>query len=117
MLRVARRLGLSRAVTISTTFLGAHAVPPEYSGRADDYIDLVCERMLPALHDEGLVDAVDVFCDSIGFDLAQSERVMHAATRLGLKVKMHAEQLSRSEERRVGKECVSTCRARWWPYH
>lgn len=94
MLRVARRLGQARSVTVSTTFLGAHAVPPEYAGRADDYIALVCEQMLPALHDEGLVDAVDVFCEGIGFSLAQSERVLQAAQRCGLPVKMHAEQLS-----------------------
>lgn len=94
MLRVARRLGQARNVTVSTTFLGAHAVPPEYAGRADDYIALVCEQMLPALHDEGLVDAVDVFCEGIGFSLAQSERVLQAAQRCGLPVKMHAEQLS-----------------------
>lgn len=94
MLRVARRLGQMRPVTVRTTFLGAHALPPEYAGRADDYIDLVCQRMLPALQDEGLVDAVDVFCEGIGFSLAQSERVLQAATQRGLPVKMHAEQLS-----------------------
>ncbi|WP_345796589.1 imidazolonepropionase [Castellaniella sp. MT123] len=94
MLRVARRLGEARPVTVRTTFLGAHALPPEYAGRADDYIDLVCNVMLPALDDEGLVDAVDVFCEGIGFSLAQSERVLQAATRRGLAVKMHAEQLS-----------------------
>ncbi|WP_322998819.1 imidazolonepropionase [Castellaniella sp.] len=94
MLRVARRLGDARPVTVRTTFLGAHALPPEYAGRADDYIDLVCDVMLPALHDEGLVDAVDVFCENIGFSLAQSERVLQAATQRGLAVKMHAEQLS-----------------------
>jgi imidazolonepropionase len=94
MLRVARRLGEARPVTVATTFLGAHAVPPEYAGRADDYVELVCERMLPALHDEGLVDAVDVFCEGIGFSLAQSERVLRAAQRRGLPVKVHAEQLS-----------------------
>lgn len=94
MLRVARRLGQARNITVSTTFLGAHAVPPEYAGRADAYIDLVCEQMLPALHSEGLVDAVDVFCEDIGFSLAQSERVLQAAQRCGLPVKMHAEQLS-----------------------
>jgi len=94
MLRVARRLGDARPVTVRTTFLGAHALPPEYEGRADAYIDQVCDVMLPALHDEGLVDAVDVFCEGIGFSLAQSERVLQAATRRGLPVKMHAEQLS-----------------------
>ncbi|PFH12132.1 imidazolonepropionase [Collimonas sp. PA-H2] len=94
MLRVARRLGEHYPVTVYTTFLGAHALPPEYQGRADDYITLVCEQMLPALHGEGLVDAVDVFCENIGFSVAQSERVFAAAARLGLPVKMHADQLS-----------------------
>ena len=95
-LRVARSLGQRYPVSVYTTFLGAHALPPEYAGRADAYIDEVCERMLPSLADEGLVDAVDVFCERIGFTLAQSERVFEAATRRGLPVKMHAEQLSLS---------------------
>ncbi|SDY78217.1 imidazolonepropionase [Collimonas sp. OK242] len=94
MLRVARRLGASYPVTVYTTFLGAHAVPPEYQGRADAYIDLVCNDMLPLLHAEGLIDAVDVFCENIGFSVAQSERVFAAASKLGLPVKMHADQLS-----------------------
>lgn len=94
MLRVARQLGERFPVTVYTTFLGAHALPPEYAGRADAYIDEVCDRMLPALADEGLVDAVDVFCERIGFSLAQTERVFEAATRRGLPVKLHAEQLS-----------------------
>ena len=94
MLRVARRLGRARPVTVLTTFLGAHALPPEYAGRADDYIDLVCDVMLPALVEEKLVDAVDVFCEGIGFSLAQSERVFQAAKQFNLPVKMHAEQLS-----------------------
>lgn len=94
ILRVARRLGQARPVTVSTTFLGAHALPPEYAGRPDDYIDLVCHTMLPALVAEKLVDAVDVFCEGIGFSLAQSERVFQAARSHGLPVKMHAEQLS-----------------------
>jgi len=93
-LRVARRLGRELPLTVRTTFLGAHAVPPEFAGRADDYIDEVCERMLPALAGEGLVDAVDAFCESIGFTPAQTERVFAAAQRLGLPVKLHAEQLS-----------------------
>lgn len=96
MLRVARSLGQRYPVAVYTTFLGAHALPPEFAGRPDAYIDEVCERMLPALADEGLVDAVDVFCERIGFTLAQSERVLLAAQRLGLPVKMHAEQLSLS---------------------
>lgn len=94
MLRVARRLGRELPVTVYATFLGAHALPPEYRGRADEYIELVCARMLPALADEGLVDAVDVFCENIAFSAAQSERVFQAAARLGLPVKVHAEQLS-----------------------
>ena len=96
MLRVARQLGERYPVTVYTTFLGAHALPPEFAGRADDYITEVCEHMLPALADEGLVDAVDVFCERIGFSLAQSERVFDAAARRNLPVKMHAEQLSNS---------------------
>jgi imidazolonepropionase len=96
MLRVARRLGERYPVTVRTTFLGAHALPPEFAGRADDYIAEVCDRMLPALADEGLVDAVDVFCERIGFTLAQSERVFEAAAKRHIAVKMHAEQLSNS---------------------
>jgi imidazolonepropionase len=94
MLRVARRLGRERAVTVRTTFLGAHAVPPEYEGRPDAYVDLVCNEALPAAHAEGLVDAVDAFCETIAFSPAQVERVFEAAHRLGLPVKLHAEQLS-----------------------
>ena len=94
MLRVARRLGRALPLTVYTTFLGAHALPPEYRGRPDAYIELVCADMLPALTDEGLVDAVDVFCENIAFSVAQSERVFEVARGLGLPVKMHAEQLS-----------------------
>ena len=94
LLRAARRIGRDLPVTVRTTFLGAHAVPPEFAGRADDYVDEVCERMLPALVGEGLVDAVDAFCESIGFTPAQTERVFRAAARLGIPVKLHAEQLS-----------------------
>jgi imidazolonepropionase len=96
MLRVARRLGDQYPVTVYTTFLGAHALPPEFAGRPDDYIAVVCDEMLPALTDEGLVDSVDVFCESIGFTLTQSERVYEKAAKLGLPVKMHAEQLTNS---------------------
>lgn len=92
-LRAARRLGRECAATVRTTFLGAHALPPEFDGRADDYIDAVC-AWLPALHAEGLVDAVDAFCDRIGFTPAQTRRVFDAARRLSLPVKLHAEQLS-----------------------
>ena len=93
-LRVARRLGQAHGVTVRTTFLGAHALPPEYAGRSGDYIDLVCREMLPALAAEGLVDAVDVFCERIAFSLEETERVFQAAAALGLPVKLHAEQLS-----------------------
>lgn len=94
MLRVARHLGETLPVTVHTTFLGAHAVPPEFKGRTDDYITHICNDMLPALHAEGLVDAVDAFCENIGFTPAQTERVFTAAAQLGLPVKLHAEQLS-----------------------
>lgn len=94
MLRVARALQRSFPVTVKTTLLAAHSLPPEYKGRADDYILAICNEWLPSLHAEGLVDAVDVFCESIGFDVAQSERLFDAAQTLGLPVKMHAEQLS-----------------------
>lgn len=95
MLRVARRLGEARPITVRTTFLGAHALPPEYHGQADPYIDLVCDTMMPTLAAEGLIDAVDVFCEHIAFDLQQSERVFQKAQSLGLGIKVHAEQLSR----------------------
>ncbi|MBJ9974945.1 imidazolonepropionase [Pseudomonas sp. S75] len=94
MLRVARRLAEELPVTIRTTCLAAHALPPEYAGRADDYIALVCEQMLPALAAEGLVDAVDAFCEHLAFSPAQVERVFLKAHELGLPVKLHAEQLS-----------------------
>ena len=93
-LRVARRLGEVFGVTVRTTFLGAHALPPEYAGRSQAYTDLVCNEMLPALAAEGLVDAVDVFCERIAFTLAETEQVFQAAQKLGIPVKLHAEQLS-----------------------
>ena len=96
ILKVARRLGKSFPVTVYTTFLGAHAVPPEFAGRADDYISSVCSEFLPALHDEGLVDAVDVFCENIAFSISQAERVFETASKLSLPVKIHAEQLTNS---------------------
>jgi len=94
MLRVAARLGRELGIDIRKTFLGAHALPPEYQGRADDYIALVCDEMLPRAHAEGLVDAVDVFIESIAFSRAQGERVLARAQQLGLPVKAHVEQLS-----------------------
>ena len=94
ILQVARQLAEHFPVRVRTTFLGAHAVPPEYKGQADAYIDLVCDHMLPALVQAGLVDAVDAFCEKIGFSPAQTERVFKAAARFNLPVKLHAEQLS-----------------------
>jgi imidazolonepropionase len=92
MLRAARALESVRDVRVRTTFLGAHALPPEYRGAADGYVDLVADRMMPAM--VGLADAVDVFCEGIGFTPAQTERVFAAAAAHGLPVKLHAEQLS-----------------------
>jgi len=92
-LRVARRLGAELPLSVRTTYLAAHALPPEFDGRADDYITALC-GWLPALHAEGLVDAVDAFCERIGFTPAQTRRVFEAARALGLPVKLHAEQLS-----------------------
>lgn len=94
MLRAARRLGEVRPVSIATTFLGAHALPPEYAGDADGYIDHIANHMLPAIAAEGLADAVDAFCEGIGFSATQTERLFEAARRLNLPVKLHAEQLS-----------------------
>jgi imidazolonepropionase len=94
MLRVARRLGTMRPVRILTSYLGAHAVPPKYRGRADDYISEVALPGLEAAHAEGLVDAVDGFCEGIAFSPAQISRVFAKAEALGLPVKLHAEQLS-----------------------
>ncbi len=94
MLRVARRLGELRPVRVLTTLLGAHALPPEYAGRADDYVSLVCNEMIPAAARERLADAVDVFCEGIGFSPVQCERVFQAARAHGLAIKAHAEQLS-----------------------
>jgi imidazolonepropionase len=94
MLRVARRLGRELPVTVRATCLAAHALPPEYSGRADDFIEHICETLLPALAAEGLVDAVDAFCEYLAFSPAQVERVFLKARALGLPIKLHAEQLS-----------------------
>jgi imidazolonepropionase len=94
MLRAARALGDARRVRIRTTFLGAHALPPEWADDADGYIDLVCDTMIPAVAEAGLADAVDAFCEGIGFSAAQTERVFAAAAAHGLPVKLHAEQLS-----------------------
>ena len=94
MLRVARALGRVAPVTVRTTLLAAHTVPPEFTGRADAYIEAIAAHWLPALHEEGLIDALDVFCESVGFTVAQAQRLYEAAAGLGLPVKMHSEQLS-----------------------
>lgn len=94
MLRVARRLADELPLAVRATCLAAHALPPEYVGRADDYIAHICDEMLPALAAEGLVDAVDAFCEHLAFSPAQVERLFIKARELGLPVKLHAEQLS-----------------------
>ncbi|MGQ0383383.1 MAG: imidazolonepropionase [Gammaproteobacteria bacterium] len=94
MLRVARTVGERLPLTVRTTLLAAHAVPPEYRGRGDDYIECICDEILPAAAAAGLADAVDAFCENIGFTAAQVERVFGQARQLGLAVKLHAEQLS-----------------------
>ena len=93
MLRVARRIGTELGISVRTTYLGAHALPPEYSASADAYVQAVCD-WLPQLQAEGLVDAVDAFCERIGFSAAQTRRVFESARALGLPVKLHADQLS-----------------------
>ena len=95
-LRVARKIGETLPVTVKTSFLGAHAVPPEFKDRPGDYIDSVIGEMLPAVAEAGLADAVDVFCETIGFSPRDTERVFTAARALGLPVKLHADQLSNS---------------------
>ena len=94
MLRVARRLGRELGITVRTSFLGLHALPPEYRDRRAEYVALVCDEMLPTLAAEGLVDAVDAFCEGIGFTPEETRRVFERAKQLGLPVKLHAEQLS-----------------------
>ena len=94
MLRVARRIGKELRISVRTTFLGAHALPPEFAGRQADYVDEVCVRMLPAIAREGLADAVDAFCEGIAFTPSEVRRVFEEARALGLRVKLHADQLS-----------------------
>ena len=93
-LRVARDLGVRCDVDVRTTLLAAHAVPPEYAGRADDYVERVCRETIRAAAREGVADAVDAFCETIGFSAAQTRRVFEAARANGLRVKLHADQLS-----------------------
>lgn len=96
-LRVARELCASNGLDVRTTLLAAHALPPEFAGRPDDYIDYVCADTLPAAAREGLADAVDAFCETIGFTAAQTRRVFDAARAHGLPVKLHADQISDGE--------------------
>lgn len=93
-LRVARHLGAAAPVSVRTTFLGAHAVPPEYQGRTEAYVSYVCDEMLPAVAAAGVADAVDAFCEAIAFSPEQTARVFERAGTLGLPVKLHADQLS-----------------------
>ena len=93
-LRVARAIAEHAGLNLRTTFLGAHALPPEYAGRSDEYIAFVCDEALPAVAASGLANAVDAFCETIGFDTTQTERVFAAARNHNLAVKLHADQLS-----------------------
>lgn len=94
VLRVARKLGEILPINVSTTYLGAHAVPPEYKGKSDEYVDKICTDIMPKLAKENLVDTVDVFCENIGFTLEQTRKVFETAKSLGLAIKGHTEQLS-----------------------
>jgi len=94
ILRVAQRIGETLRITVVKTFLGAHTLPPEYAHRQDDYVRHLCEDMLPAIAAEGLVDAVDAFCEHIGFTPGQTERLFERANQLGLPLRLHADQLS-----------------------
>ncbi len=94
MLKVAKKLGEDHSIDVKTTLLAAHAIPPEYKGKADEYIELICTQIIPQMADLGMVDCVDAFCEGIGFSYAQTKRVFDAATRWGLPVKLHADQLS-----------------------
>ncbi len=105
MLRVARRIGRELGVTVRTSFLGLHALPAEYRERRGEYVTLVCDELLPTLASEGLVDAVDAFCEHIGFTRAETARVFQRARQLDLPVKLHAEQLSDQG----GAELVAAC--------
>jgi imidazolonepropionase len=107
LLRVARQLGETHPVEVRTTLLAAHALPPEFAGRADDYVALVADEIIPAIAGEGLADAVDAFCEGIAFTAAQTRRVFDAARDHGLPVKLHADQLSDSG----GASLAAACRA------
>lgn len=102
MLRVIRRLKESYPALIKSTLLGAHAVPKEYKGRQDDYVTLVCEQMIPAAAQEGLADFVDVFCDEGFFTVADTDRILTAAAKYGLRPKIHANELANSGGVQIG---------------
>jgi imidazolonepropionase len=105
MLLAARTLARERPVTVRTTLLALHALPREFAGRADAYVDYVCTEMIPAIAAEGLADAVDAFCERIAFSPEQTERVFRAARESGLRVKLHAEQLSNQHGARLAARC------------
>lgn len=96
MLQVAKKIGEELPLTVITTFLGAHTVPDEYKHDADSYVDLVCNDMLPKVVELKLADAVDVFCETVGFTVEQTEKIFKTAKQYGLGIKCHAEQLSHS---------------------
>jgi imidazolonepropionase len=105
MLRVARRIGEHTGLTVIKTFLGAHALPPEFAGRQDDYVRHVCEDMLPAVAEAKLADAVDVFCERIAFTQEQTRRVFEQARRYGLQLRLHADQLSDGSGGELAADC------------
>jgi imidazolonepropionase len=109
ILRAARRLGEAHTANVITSFLGAHAVPPEYTGRADDYIDFLCTQLMPDLHAEGLIDAVDAYCEGIAFSPQQVARLFAAAQNLGLPVRLHADQLSDTGSARLAAQYHALC--------
>jgi imidazolonepropionase len=94
ILKVAKQLGQITNTRIITTFLGAHALPPEFEGRKDSYIDYLCDEMLPSIREQGLADHVDLFCESMAFSIKQTEKFFEKASSLGFPIKCHAEQLS-----------------------
>lgn len=105
MLRVARRIGEHTGLTVIKTFLGAHALPPEFAGRQDDYVRHVCDDMLPAAATAGLADAADVFCERIAFTEEQTRRVFEQARRCGLQLRLHADQLSDGSGGEIAADC------------
>jgi imidazolonepropionase len=105
MLRVAQRIGEVTGLTVIKTFLGAHALPPEFAGRQDDYVRHVCEDMLPAVAAAKLADAVDVFCERIAFTQEQTRRIFDRARELGLPARLHADQLSDGHGGEIAADC------------